>query len=228
MRSRVFLLCSSAIVFIASLLIPWIVIPDNMWGSAVYASVFLFAVTMASVFMLPFALSRKGNARSIASVGPLSMLMIVMIVWAFAVLLGAVTILSEKWVWVGNIITIVLGALGGMSISTAGEHINKHEKVNPDNRFEWISMCQLLNKRANDAVLKDQLVILADAIRYSASSIDQVAKAEEDEIESILYTHLSDEVGKSTTSSTAVSLIDKINELLLIRNQKLKIARSKF
>ncbi|MBO4790527.1 MAG: hypothetical protein J5492_05900, partial [Oxalobacter sp.] len=69
---------------------------------------------------------------------------------------------------------------------------------------------------------------LSEKIRFSASSIDNVAKSEETEIETIIYNTLPAEIGKPEELSLAKQMIGKLEELLLIRNQKLQIARSKF
>ena len=89
-------------------------------------------------------------------------------------------------------------------------------------------MCLLLQQRSTDDGLKLNLNRLAEKIRFSASSIDNIAKTEETEIETIIYNTLPGEIGKPAGTSLADSLIGKIEELLLIRNQKLQIARSKF
>ena len=228
MRNRIPMFIAAAVAFAASVLIPWLVIPTDVWNTAIYASVVLLAVSTSLIFITPVLFGSRGNAGGIAAIGPSFMLIVLMSVWSLGILIAAVTVLPVQWVWAGNIVTVAIGIWGLLAINAAVSRANSDAKQNPDSRIEWRSMCLLLQQRSTDDGLKLNLNRLAEKIRFSASSIDNVAKTEETEIETIIYNTLPNEIGKPAGTSLADSLIGKIEELLLIRNQKLQIARSKF
>ena len=228
MRNRIPMFIAAAVAFAASILIPWLVIPTDLWNTAIYASVVLLAVSTSLIFVTPVLFGSRGNAGGIAAIGPSFMLIVLMSVWSFAVLIASVTVLPVQWVWAGNIVTVAIGVWGLLAINAAVSRANHDAGQNPDSRIEWSSMCLLLQKRSTDDNLRYSLKQLSEKIRFSASSIDNVAKAEETEIETIIYNTLPDEINKPVGTSLADSLIGKVEELLLIRNQKLQIARSKF
>ncbi len=228
MRNRIPMFIAAAVAFAASILIPWLVIPTDLWNTAIYASVVLLAVSTSLIFVTPILFGSRGNAGGIAAIGPSFMLIVLMSVWSLAILIASVTVLSVQWVWAGNIVTVAIGVWGLLAINAAVSRANHDAKQNPDSRIEWSSMCLLLQKRSMDDNLRYNLKQLSEKIRFSASSIDNVAKAEETEIETIIYNTLPDEINKPVGTSLADSLIGKVEELLLIRNQKLQIARSKF
>ncbi len=228
MLNRVSILLAAAVAFAASILIPWLVIPADAWNTAVYASVVLLAISTSLIFITPILFGGRGNAGGLAAIGPSFMLIVVMSVWSLGILIASVTVLPEQWVWAGNVLTVAIGVWGLLAINAAVSRANRDARQNPDSRIEWASMCSLLLQRSTDDVLKSNLKQLSEKIRFSASSIDNVAKAEESEIETIIYSTLPDEIGKPVGTSLADSLVGKLEELLLIRNQKLQIARSKF
>lgn len=227
MRNCIHMFIAAAVTFAVSILIPWLVIPTNIWHTAIYASVVLLAVSTSLIFITPILFGSRGNAGGIVAIGPSFILIVLMSVWSLGILIASVTVLPEQWVWAGNIVTVAIGVWGLLAISAVVSRVNHAAKQHADSRIEWSSMCLLLQKRSDDG-LKSTLKQLSDKIRFSASSMDNVAKIEESEIETIIYSTLPDEIGKPAGMSLADSLVSKVEELLLIRNQKLQIARSKF
>ncbi|MGN0918077.1 MAG: hypothetical protein ACI4NO_02890 [Oxalobacter sp.] len=228
MRNRIPMFIAAAVAFAVSIVIPWLVIPTDIWHTAIYASVVLLAVSTSLIFITPILFGSRGNAGGIAAIGPSFILIVLMSVWSFWILIASVTVLPEQWVWAGNIVTVAIGVWGLLAINAVVSRANHDAKRHADSRIEWSCMCLLLQKRSADDGLKSTLKQLSDKIRFSASSMDNVAKTEESEIETIIYNTLPDEIGKPAGMSLADSLVSKIEELLLNRNQKLQIARSKF
>ncbi len=228
MQNRIPLFIAGAVAFAASILIPWLVIPTDLWNTAIYASVVLLAISTSLIFVAPVLFGSRGNAGGIAAIGPSFMLVVLMAVWSLGILIASVTVLPVQWVWAGNLVTVAIGIWGILAINAAVGHANRDEKRDLDSRIEWSSMCKLLQQRSSDVDMKATLGRLSEKIRFSASSIDNVAKSEETEIETIIYNTLPAEIGKPEELSLAKQMIGKLEELLLIRNQKLQIARSKF
>lgn len=228
MRNRIPMFIAAAVAFAVSILIPWLVIPTDIWHTAIYASVVLLAISTSLIFITPILFGSRGNAGGIAAIGPSFILIVLMSAWSLGILIASVTALPEQWVWTGNIVTVAIGVWGLLAINAAVSRVNHDARQHADSRIEWSSMCLLLQKCSDDDGLKSTLKQLSDKIRFSASSMDNVAKTEESEIKTIIYNTLPDEIGKPVDMSLADSLVSKVEELLLIRNQKLQIARSKF
>ncbi len=229
MRNRAFWLVAGGVTFIATIVVSLLLVSPEAWTAARYGSMGLLAVSASLIFLMPVIIgSRAGDSGRLAPLGATFMFHGVITVWALVVLLCGINFLSDNWTWAGNVVTVVASIFSFMSIRSLSTHADRLEQSNRDNRFEWVSMCMLLDNKAKDPSMKGAFKKLAESIRHSASSMDNVAKAEETEIETIIYTSISEKMDAGNAQESISPLIDRVRELLLIRDQKLKLARSKF
>ncbi len=229
MRNRAFLMVAGAVTLVAVIVVSMLLVHPDAWTAARYGSMGLLAITASLVFLMPVIIgSRAGDSGRLARLGATFVFQGVIAIWALIVLLCGINFLSDNWTWAGNVLTVVACIFSFMSVKSVTDHADRLERSNRDNRVEWVSMCMLLNNRAKEPSMKSTFQKLAESIRHSASSMDNVAKSEETEIETIIYSTITEKLDAGSAEEGITPLIDRVKELLLIRDQKLKLARSKF
>lgn len=208
--------------------VAWILIPTPAWTSAAIGTVVLLAVLVGAIFWFPLGnnTSKGSDAATLASIGPISVVLGILIPWASAAVLVALTGRSTT-AWAMSVFTV-----GGfvMSFALLKASLSVVDQIGgastgPSKRTLWITQLENLDLSGKDDSIKSQICAVVERLRYGASDIpDRVSEespAIEQGIESLMLAlHEGHE-------EDALKRIRALDVLVVNRDAGLRAARSK-
>lgn len=218
--------CLAAIASVGA--IAWIVIPVPAWTSAAFGAVVLLAGLVGAIFWFPLGnRSTKGSdAATLASIGPISSALGLLIPWAAAAVLVALAGHSTA-AWVMNVLTLGFLVVAFSLLKATLSVVNRVSggSTGPSNRTVWIAQIESLDLGAADQNTRDQVHRLVERLRYGASEIPGKVSDESPAIEQgieALATALGEGQGDH-----ALKRIAALDMLISNRDAGLRAARSK-
>lgn len=211
------------VVAVIVTLVPW-----SAWSIVSGTSFLLLVIVVGFVFLLRLnsPSNKGGDAVALASLGPLSTILIVLIPWTIVSLITALG-RYETAAWIMNIVTVGGFAVTYSVLRAASSVIDSaaSSTTGPNLRKVWQGQLQKIALSATDSEVQQKLNAIIENLRYGASDIPGVAQSENELIDNVIQSIINATEAKQESAELLIAL-NRLATLVSQRDLSIKMARS--